>query len=126
MAPASKNKKNKKKNLVLMDTPSSRFEKSLTKDNLWIYIFTLLKQRDLYPYEIKDAIKTEFGFEPGNMTAYIVLKKLQAGGYVTVVKKEQVKGPERTFYKITDKGITELDLAKELHKKIGAFLFDSD
>lgn len=101
-----------------MSTPTERFEKSITKDNLWLYIFVLLKRRELYPYEIKEAIKTEFGFSPGNMTAYVVLKKLKSGGYVTVMKKDQGKGPERTFYRITEKGINEFNKAKELHKKI--------
>lgn len=110
-----------------MSEPSERFEKSLTKDNLWLYIFILLiKRKELYPYEIKDAIKTEFGFEPGNMTAYVVLKKLKTGGYVKVLKKEQEKGrPEKTFYKITEEGIKELNKAKEMHKKMGEFLFDT-
>ena len=108
-----------------MSAPSERFEKSITKDNLWIYIFILLKKKELYAYEIKEAIKTEFGFSQGNMTAYVVLKKLKLGGYVNVMKKDQGKGPERTFYKITEKGINELNNAKELHKKIGNFLFDT-
>lgn len=114
--------------IEFLTTPSERFEKSLTKDNLWLYIFILLKKRELYPYEIKEAINTEFGFEPGKMTAYVVLKKLRIGGYVKVVKRDQViEGrPERTFYKITEKGINELNRAIELHKKLGAFLFDHD
>ena len=111
--------------IVFMSAPSEHFEKSLTKDNLWLYIFILLRKKELYPYEIKDAIKTEFGFSPGNMTAYVVLKKLQSGGYVIVMKKDQGKGPERTFYKITEKGINELNKAKELHKRMGNFLFDT-
>ena len=112
----------------ILSTPSSRFEKSLTKDNLWIYIFLLLKKRELYPYEIKKAIKKEFGFEPGKMTAYVVLKKLKLEGYVKMVKRDQViEGrPERTFYKITEKGIAELDKAKELYKEMGEFLFDTE
>ena len=108
-----------------MAAPAERFEKSITKDNLWLYICILLKKKELYPYEIKEAIKTAFGFSPGNMTAYVVLKKLQAGGYVTVMKTDQGKGPERTFYKITEKGMNELNKAKELHKKIGNFLLDT-
>lgn len=109
-----------------MDSPSERFEKSLTKDNLWLYIFTLLQKRDLYPYEIKEAIQTEFGFTPGNMTAYVVLKKLKSGGYVEEGKKVKGKGPERTFFKITNKGIEELTKAKKLHKKLGNYLFNTN
>jgi DNA-binding PadR family transcriptional regulator len=107
-----------------MSVPSERFEKSITKDNLWLYILILLQKKELYAYEIKKAIKTEFGFSPGNMTAYVVFKKLQSGDYVKVIKKDQGKGPERTFYKITEKGLAELSKAKELHKKLGNFLFE--
>ena len=89
---------------------------------MWLYIFILLKKNELYPYEIREAIKTEFGFLSGKMTAYIVLKKLESGGYVKVLKKDQGKGPERTFYKISEKGINELNKAKELYKNIGNFL----
>jgi PadR family transcriptional regulator, regulatory protein PadR len=97
-----------------MPAPSERFERSMTKDNLWIYILTLLKERDMYPYEIRGAIKERFSFSPGNVTAYIVLKKLSAGGYVKVLRKEQDKGPQRTHYSITDKGKKELVKASEI------------
>ena len=59
-----------------MLTPAEKFEKSITKDNLWLYIFMLLKKKELYPYEIREEIKRNFGFSAGNMTAYVVLKKL--------------------------------------------------
>ena len=108
-----------------MLTPAEKFEKSITKDNLWLYIFMLLKKKELYPYEIREEIKRNFGFSAGNMTAYVVLKKLESGGYVNVVKKDQGKGPERTFYKITEKGISELNKAKELHNKLRNYLEDS-
>ncbi|MBU0530487.1 MAG: PadR family transcriptional regulator [Candidatus Aenigmatarchaeota archaeon] len=101
-----------------MTTPSQRFEKSLTRDNLWIYILTLLKKREMYPYEIRDNIKKSFGFSPGNMTAYIVLRKLRSGGYVKVIKKDQGRGPERTFYKITTKGAAELKKASSVYKSL--------
>ncbi|MHA2102495.1 MAG: PadR family transcriptional regulator [Candidatus Hodarchaeales archaeon] len=105
-----------------MDTPSEHFEKSITKNNLWLYILTLLLKKELYPYEIRKAIKEQFNFSPGNVTAYIVLKKLRSGGYVGILKKDQGKGPERTFYKITEKGIEELRKAKAIYKKMGSYL----
>lgn len=91
-----------------MTTPSERLEKSLTKDNLWLYILTLLKEGEMYPYEIRNAIKERFGFSPGNVTAYIVLKKLNSGGYVRIVRKMHEGGPERTYYRVTPKGLEEL------------------
>jgi PadR family transcriptional regulator PadR len=99
-----------------MTTPSERFENSLTKDNLWLYILTLLKETEMYPYEIRSTIKERFGFSPGNVTAYIVLKKLKSGGYVRVKKKDQGKGPERTYYVITAKGNEELRKAAGFFK----------
>jgi PadR family transcriptional regulator PadR len=100
-----------------MTTPSERLEKSLTKDNLWLYILTLLKEGEMYPYEIRKAIKERFGFSPGNVTAYIVLKKLQSGGYVRVKKKLQSGGPVRTYYIIMEQGKKELELAGEIYRK---------
>lgn len=92
-----------------MTTPTQRLEKSLTKDNLWLYILTLLKKKDLYPYEVREKIKEEFGFQPGRVTAYIVMKKLEKGGYVQKSKKEKKGGPERKYYSITEKGRKELE-----------------
>jgi DNA-binding PadR family transcriptional regulator len=105
-----------------VSSPSERFEKSITKDNLWLYILMLLKKKELYPYEIRKTIKEQFGFSPGNVTAYIVLKKLRVGGYVSVLKRDQGKGPERTFYKITEKGEAELRKGKGIYEKIGNYL----
>ena len=93
-----------------MVKPSERLEKSITKDNLWLYILTLLKKKNLYPYEIKSSIEKSFGFSQGNVTAYIVLKKLKSGGYVKIIKKDQDRGPQRTHYKITEKGLSELKM----------------
>jgi PadR family transcriptional regulator PadR len=101
-----------------MTTPSERFGKSLTKDNLWIYILTLLREGEMYPYEIRSSIEGRFGFSPGNVTAYIVLKKLKAGGFVKVVKRGKSGGPERTYYAITEKGADELKKAAGLYRTI--------
>jgi PadR family transcriptional regulator, regulatory protein PadR len=105
-----------------MTTPSERLEKSMTTDNLWMYILTLLRERGMYPYEIRSTIKERFGFSPGNVTAYIVLKKLKSGGYVEINKKDQGKGPERTYYSITRKGIEELRNAGRIHEKLESIL----
>jgi PadR family transcriptional regulator PadR len=91
-----------------MATPFERFKKSITKDNLWIYILGLLRKTNLYPYEIREKIIKEFGFEPGKVTAYIVLKKLEMGGYVKKSKTRKLHGPERKYYEITEKGRKEL------------------
>jgi DNA-binding PadR family transcriptional regulator len=101
-----------------MRTPSERLRRSMTSDNLWLYILTLLKNKEMYPYEIREKIRDRFGFLPGNVTAYIVLEKLKAGGYVKIGRKEKIGGPERAYYKITQKGKTELGKAGKIFGEI--------
>ena len=105
-----------------MLSPSERLRKSITKDNLWIYILTLLKKEELYPYQIQDKIKKEFGFYPGNVTPYIVLKMLEKGDYVAVVRSEKLHGPERKYYKITEKGRNEIKKGAAIYKETADFM----
>jgi DNA-binding PadR family transcriptional regulator len=105
-----------------MPTPFERFNRSLTQDNLWIYILMLLKKKDLYPYEIREEVKKKFHFLPGNVTAYIVLKKLGAGGYVKKTGSGSGGGPERTYFTITPKGAEELKKAKDFYRDMGKHL----
>ncbi len=98
-----------------MASPFERFSRSLTSDNLWLYILTLLKSEAMYPYKIREMVEGKFGFRPGNVTAYIVLKKLESGGYVRASKKEKDQGPEKTYYEITEKGLKELRKAAKAH-----------
>lgn len=101
-----------------MSTPSERLKKSVTKDNLWIYILSLLKERELYPYEIRRLVKQRFGFSPGRVTAYIVLKKLENKGYVKKWKTIKTEGPERNYYKITLKGCEEIKKGESILKAV--------
>ncbi|MBI3190479.1 PadR family transcriptional regulator [archaeon] len=105
-----------------MSSPSERFKKSLTNDNLWIYILSLLKKEKLYAYEINEKIEKVFDFYPGNMTAYIILKRLQMDGYVKAARTEKSGGPERKYYMITKKGIDELKKAKKIYARMKNFL----
>lgn len=102
-----------------MRTPSERLEDSITKDNLWIYILTLLKKKELYAYELNAKIKKEFGFSPGNVTAYIVLQRLKAEGYVRASLTKKSGGPSRHYYSITEKGAAELGKVKKIYGKYG-------
>ncbi|MBN2042697.1 MAG: PadR family transcriptional regulator [Candidatus Aenigmarchaeota archaeon] len=100
-----------------MRSPSERFEKSMTSDNLWIYILSLLRKRKMYPYELRKEIRKEFGFSPGNVTAYIVLKKLDVGGFVRKEGVSKDRGPERGYYSITESGARELEKVNSLFSK---------
>lgn len=101
-----------------MRKPSERLSDSITKDNLWFYILSLLSKKELYPYEIKKQIKKSFDFEPGNVTAYLVFHRLENSGYVKSGKKIKQGGPERKYYKITEKGRQELKKGKTILRKV--------
>lgn len=90
-----------------MRPPIERLKKKVQKENIWFFIFCLLERRDMYGFEIRNAIKEEFGFLAGNVTAYKVLYLLERGRYV----KKIIKG-NKTYYKITVKGIKQLTMAR--------------
>lgn len=79
-----------------------RLERKITIENMWIYILKLLKERPMYAYEIRKKIRERFGFNAGQVTAYVVLYKLEKSGYVEAEWKEGVR--QRKYYKITKSG----------------------
>ncbi|MHA1506115.1 MAG: PadR family transcriptional regulator [Candidatus Asgardarchaeia archaeon] len=96
------------------DRPLMRLKEKITKENLWIYILTLLKKRPLYGYEIRKLIREEFDFAPAMVTSYVVLYKLQKDGYVTSEwQKNPIGRPQRKYYKITPKGLKLIEEAKK-------------
>ncbi len=93
--------------------PIERFIRSNTKENLWFYILSLLKKKEVYAWEIPDLVEKEFHFKPGRITPYRVLYRLEETGFVKSQLKER-----RRIYKITQKGEEELKKAKDFIKKI--------
>lgn len=97
--------------------PFERLQRSNTKENLWIYILTLLKEKELYGWEIPNLIEKKFNFKPGKITPYRVLYRLEKEDFVKSELKER-----RRVYKITEKGKLELEKAKNFYKKILGWL----
>lgn len=81
-----------------------RLQKKTTVEMVWPYFLKLLKERPMYGYELKQEVNKRFGWKPATVTSYIVLYKLQRGGYVTMEWREQIGKPARKYYKITKKG----------------------
>lgn len=88
--------------------PKERLERTLTSEMLWLYLLSLLKGKPRYAYELRSLVKEKFGFLPGNVTSYIVLYKLEGGGFVTARS-----GERRVYYRITEKGKRELEKGKK-------------
>lgn len=93
--------------------PRERLQKSNTKENLWIYILSLLKSSQLYGWEIPKLVEKKFNFKPGKITPYRVLYRLEGQGFVKSKIEER-----RRVYKITEKGKKELELAKNFYQQI--------
>ena len=87
--------------------PVERLRKKVLKENLWIFILSLLKNQPRYRYEVKDLIKEKFGFISGNVTAYKVLYFLELGRYVKSFDKDG-----KRYYAITDSGKEQLKEAE--------------
>jgi DNA-binding PadR family transcriptional regulator len=90
--------------------PMERLQKSNTKENLWIYILSLLKERELYGWEVRSVIEKKFNFRPGLITPYRVLYRLEGDGFVKSKRKDR-----RRVYQITEKGKKELEKAKNFY-----------
>ena len=82
----------------------ARLKKKTTTEMIWPYFLKLLKERPMYGYELRQEVQKHFGWKPPTVTSYLVLYRLQRGGYVTAEWREQRGKPARKYYKITKKG----------------------
>jgi len=82
-----------------MPSPLSRLKKKTSKEILWIYIFRLLLERDLYGYQLKKELKEKFDIEPAIITSYVVLYRLEREGYVSSRWEKN-----KRYYHLTEKG----------------------
>jgi PadR family transcriptional regulator PadR len=98
--------------------PLQRLEEKLTKENLWLYILSILKERPAYPYEIGKLIEERFGWKPARVTAYMVMRSLRAKGYVRIsVRRGEDTGKMRNYYEITESGIKLLEKGLQFLEK---------
>lgn len=82
-----------------------RLVRKTTKENLWLYILSILEEGPRYAYQLKEEIRRRFGFEVGEVTSYVVLYALKREGHVTISRTETRKeGLARKYYQITPQG----------------------
>ncbi|NHJ32005.1 MAG: PadR family transcriptional regulator [Asgard group archaeon] len=102
-----------------------RLKKKTSIDNLWIYILRLLQEKEMYGYELKESIRTKFGFEPATVTSYTILYKLEKDNLVTSHVLDNPEGrPDRKYYAITSEGKKAMKEAKGLFEEILTKVFD--
>jgi DNA-binding PadR family transcriptional regulator len=93
--------------------PFERFKKSNTRGNLWIYILTLVKEREIPNENIQRLIFEKFGFLPNKLLISRVLFRLGAEKYI---KGEKFKGKQA--FRTTKKGMAELEKMKNFCQEL--------
>jgi len=101
----------------MVSEPILRLRKKVLKENLWVFLFKLLQNKDSYAYELRKKVKEEYGFWAGQVTAYKVLYLLEKDSYVISYRKDRKK-----YYHLTKKGSFQIKKAKkfleQIHKAI--------
>ncbi|HHQ45021.1 MAG TPA: PadR family transcriptional regulator [Candidatus Altiarchaeales archaeon] len=83
--------------------PLERLKRKTTIECLWIHILSLMKDKPLYAYEVREKLESQSGFKIGQVTAYMVLYKLERDGFVKA-QWETIENRKRKYYTITEEG----------------------
>ncbi|MEM3684256.1 MAG: PadR family transcriptional regulator [Conexivisphaerales archaeon] len=86
-----------------------RLFSKLTKENLWIYILSVLKEGPDYGLSLRRKVTERFNVKAAKITFYFVLYRMEKEGLVT---SQRMQG--RRLYSASQKGIEELKKAIEL------------
>lgn len=77
------------------------------KGVLELLVFSLLKDRDHYGYEMVEKISNHINISEG--TIYPLLRRLSKEGYVSTYLEESQSGPPRKYYKLTASGYSQYE-----------------
>lgn len=81
------------------------------KGVLNLCVLALLEKKDMYGYELVQAISTQIEISEGSV--YPLLRRLTNEGLFTTYLTESTEGPPRKYYQITEQGIEQLQHLKE-------------
>ncbi|HEY8362858.1 MAG TPA: helix-turn-helix transcriptional regulator [Tissierellaceae bacterium] len=87
-----------------------KIDKGLIGGSTTLLILSLLKERDMYGYEIirELEIRSDNTFKFKEGTLYPVLHRLENEGYIKSYRDKGDTGKERKYYQITSKGKKQL------------------
>lgn len=77
---------------------NTQFKKGI----LEMCVLALVSQKDIYGYELLEAISKEIEIAEG--TVYPILRRLTTEGFFETYLKESNEGPPRKYYRSTPKG----------------------
>ncbi len=99
-------KKPIKTEIKFLNTPEMRrLIRKTTVESLWIYVLTVLIEKPYHVYGLKKKLEELFKFSVGLMVLYKVIYLLERHKYIEKTNiRHKSGGPERKYYKLTDKG----------------------
>jgi PadR family transcriptional regulator PadR len=88
-----------------------RIRGQLLKGTTTLLVLTVLREGELYGYEIAQRIRDKSGgaFIPSEGSLYPALHALEADGALEANWREGDRGPRRRYYKITKTGLGMLE-----------------
>lgn len=101
----------------MVKEPVERLKDKIFRENLWVFLFKLLQEKDQYAYQLRKDVRERFGFWSGEVTAYKVLYLLERDKYV-----ESYSTGRKKYYRITQKGLNQLKKAKAVIRSIIKYL----
>ena len=92
-----------------------KIDKSLMAGSTTLLVLSLLAKEEMYGYQMitELARRSDRTFELKEGTLYPILHALEAERLVTVREKEAETGRVRKYYRITKKGMKDLEEKKE-------------
>lgn len=87
-----------------------KVEKSLLSGSTPLLILSLLKNEDMYGYQMVSelAMRSDDTFQLKEGTLYPLLHTLEKQGWVRSYTKQTPSGRERKYYRLTDEGRAQL------------------
>jgi len=99
-----------------------RLRRYLTVENLWMYIISLLMRSEsgeMYAYEIKKKLKSDYNISPATVTVYSVLYRMEREGLLKSRSAGSGLGRlAKRYYSPTEKGKQELEKAAHLLEEL--------
>lgn len=88
-----------------------KIEKSLLSGSTPLLVMSLLKDRDMYGYEMVQTLaeRSDHTFELKEGTLYPLLHTLEKNKLVKSYTKETPEGRQRKYYRLTDEGRGQLE-----------------
>jgi PadR family transcriptional regulator PadR len=101
--------------MTAMDEGRRSIERELKRGSLELIVLHLLAPGEAYGYEIvsKLTAETNGALAVTDGTLYPVLYRLERAGYVEVRWETPERGVPRKYYRLTDRGRSELERLRE-------------